>query len=109
MSLELVLLVPDHPDDEPEALLVGAAPADALSEFLAGVAAEPRLVEVEHLSAAGAVLVQATPASAVAHDPVGIPLVRVRPGMCAAKTGFFDRALPEDAVRELTAHLVGGG
>jgi FAD/FMN-containing dehydrogenase len=107
VSLELVLLVPDHPDDEAEVFLIGAAPVDALEEFLDGVA-EPRLVEVEHVTAAEAVLLQATPASAIAHDAVEIPLVHDRPGMCTAKTGFFDRPLTEDSVFGLLANLVAG-
>jgi FAD/FMN-containing dehydrogenase len=108
VSVELVLLAPDYLEDEPEALLIGAAAPDALAEFLSGVDAEPRLVEVEHLTAAEAVLLQATPASAIAHDPIGLPLVHDRPGMCTARTGFFDRPLPEDAVAALLARLEDG-
>jgi len=108
VALELVLLAPDYLEDEPTVVLIGAASPDALAEFLAGVDAEPVLTQVEHLTAAEAVLLQATPASAVAHDPVGLPLVHDRPGMCAAKTEFFVRPLPEQAVLGLLAWFTAG-
>ncbi|MDR6593176.1 FAD/FMN-containing dehydrogenase [Saccharothrix longispora] len=105
VSVELVLLVPDHPDEEPTALLVGAAPE--VGDLLDGLP-DPVGAEVVALSSTDAALLHATPYSAVARDPVDIPLVSDRPGMSTAKTGFFDRPLPDDEVAALLAHLTAG-
>lgn len=86
VSVELVLLCPDQLDEEPEVVRIGTAPGAAhLEDLLNGV--PPRLTEVEHLDAADAALLHATPASAVAHDPVAILLVQDRPAMLSARTG----------------------
>jgi FAD/FMN-containing dehydrogenase len=103
-SVELVLMCPDYAEDPPEVILIGAGD---VTEFLSWVK-EPRFAEVKHLSAEEAALFHATPASAVAHDPVSIQLIHDRPGMSTAKTEFFDQPLPRDAIDPLIAHFVAG-
>ncbi|MEU5696949.1 FAD-binding oxidoreductase [Actinosynnema sp. NPDC020468] len=100
VSVELVLLGPEHPDEPPTALLLGTAPDRSV---LAGIPSfgGPREVEVVDLTAAEAVRHNATPHAAASLDPVGIPLVSARPGMSTAKTGFFDHPLPTDVLTEL--------
>ncbi|GAB1510171.1 FAD-binding oxidoreductase [Actinophytocola sp. KF-1] len=108
VSVELVLVCSDQLDEEPEVMLVGAVPdVGALDELLDRVG-EPRLSEVARLGPADAALLHATPASAVAHDPVGIPLTQHRPGMMSAKTEFFARPLPDDALADLVRHVAAG-
>ncbi|MEU7531874.1 FAD-binding oxidoreductase [Saccharothrix sp. NPDC042600] len=99
MSAELVLLCPQYPEEDPVVLLVGAGP---------GVpeCPEPAVAEVVEVSAEDAGVLHATPYSAVSRDPTSIPLVSERPGMSTAKTGFFGRPLPEEAVAELLGHFV---
>jgi FAD/FMN-containing dehydrogenase len=105
VSVELVLVSSDQLDEEPEVMLVGTLPdADAMDDLL-DRAGEPRLTEVKRLDAADAALLHATPASAVAHDPVAIPLTQHRPGMMSAKTEFFARPLPAAAVAHLVTHV----
>ncbi|MBP2327381.1 FAD/FMN-containing dehydrogenase [Kibdelosporangium banguiense] len=101
VSVELVLLSPDHPDDPPEVLLIGAGD---VTGFVSGSPA-PRLAEVERLSPAEAALLHATPYSAVAHDPVSIQLTYSRPGMSTAKTEFFTQPLPQPAIQALVEHF----
>ncbi len=107
VSAELVLLCPQYPDEEPGALLLGAAPDRATaSAFAADFGFEPRSAEIVDLTPADAALRHATPYSAAALDPSSIPLVHERPGMTTAKTEFFDRPLPRSAVETLLAHFV---
>ncbi|MEU4448576.1 FAD-binding oxidoreductase [Actinosynnema sp. NPDC050801] len=107
VSVELVALGPEFPDEEPVAMLVGAAPdRAAVDALVASFGVAPAFAEVVDVSAADAVLRHATPHSAVALDPDGIPLVHDRPGMSTAKTEFFDRPLPDDVVADLLAHFV---
>ncbi|MFI7673403.1 FAD-binding oxidoreductase [Actinophytocola sp. NPDC049390] len=105
VSVELVLVCGDQLDEDPEVMLVGtlADPAD-LADLL-DRAGEPRRSDVTRLGAADAALLHATPASAVAHDPVAIPLTQHRPGMMSAKTEFFARALPAHAIADLVTHF----
>jgi FAD/FMN-containing dehydrogenase len=107
VSVELVALCPEITDEEPAVLLVGAAPdRAAVDALVAASGVTPSFAEVVDVSAADAVLRHATPHSAVALDPVTVPLVHDRPGMSAAKTEFFDRPLPDDVVAALLAHFV---
>ncbi|WP_436500547.1 FAD-binding oxidoreductase [Actinokineospora sp. HUAS TT18] len=106
VAVELVLLSPDHPDDPPLAMLIGAVPDfAAVSGFLDDLGVPPRLAETAALSAAEAALLHATPYSATAHDATSIPLVSDRPGMSSAKTEFFDHPLPDHAIDALLAHF----
>ncbi|NUT95572.1 MAG: FAD-binding oxidoreductase [Saccharothrix sp.] len=99
VSAELVLLCPQFPEEDPVALLVGAAPS------LPAVPLEPTSAEVVELSALDAARRHATPYSAAALDPTSIPLIHDRPGMSTAKTEFFDRPLPADAITALLHHF----
>ncbi|WP_158845854.1 FAD-binding oxidoreductase [Saccharothrix deserti] len=109
VSVELILLCPEFPDEEPVAMLVGAVPdRDAVDSMIASAPVPPASAEVVDVSAADAALLHATPHSAVARDPVSIPLVHERPGMSTAKTEFFDQPLPDDVVSALLAHFVAG-
>ncbi len=105
VSVELVLVCSDQLDEEPEAMLVGTLPDAADIADLLDRVTEPRVAEVERLGAADAALLHATPASAVAHDPIAIPLTQHRPGMMSAKTEFFSRPLPADAIADLVTHF----
>jgi FAD/FMN-containing dehydrogenase len=105
VSVELVLVSTDQLDEEPEVMLVGACPSTESLADLVDRAGEPRLTEAKRLGAADAALLHATPASAVAHDPDTIPLTQHRPGMMSAKTEFFTRPVPEDAIMALVAHV----
>ena len=105
VSVELVLVATDQLDEEPEVMLVGACPSTASLGDLLDRAGAPRLIEVKRLGAADAALLHATPASVVAHDPVAIPLTQHRPGMMSARTEFFSRPLPADALTALVAHV----
>jgi FAD/FMN-containing dehydrogenase len=107
VSVELVLVCTDQLDEDPEVMLVGTCPSTASLDDLLDRAGPPRLVEVKQLGAADAALLHATPASAVAHDPVAIPLTQHRPGMMSAKTEFFTRPLPAEPIEALVAHLAG--
>ncbi|PSL51753.1 FAD/FMN-containing dehydrogenase [Saccharothrix carnea] len=107
VSVELVALCPEFPDEEPVVMLVGAAPnRAAVDAMLDSFGVPPASAEVVDVSAADAVLLHATPHSAVARDPVEIPLVHDRPGMSTAKTEFFDRPLPDHVVTALLARFV---
>jgi FAD/FMN-containing dehydrogenase len=101
VSVELVLLSPDHPGDPQEVLLIGAGD---VTDFLTRAPA-PRIAEAVHLSPAKAALLHATPYSAVAHDPVSIQLTHTRPGMSTAKTAFFTQPLPDSAIEALAGHF----
>lgn len=105
VPLELVLVCTDQLDEEPEVMLIGAVPSTASLEDLLDRTDAPRLAEVEQLGAADAALLHATPASAVAHDPAAIPLTQHRPGMMSARTEFFSRPLPADAITALVTHV----
>lgn len=105
VSVELVLLCTDQLDEEPEVMLIGACPSTASLDDLLDRAGPPHLVEVNRLGAADAALLHPTPASAIAHDPDAIPLTQHRPGMMSAKTEFFTRPLPADAIEALVAHV----
>lgn len=108
VSVELVVLGPESPAEEPAVMLVGAVPdRDALA-FPAGFDVPPVFTEVVDVSAADAVLRHATPHSAVARDPVDLPLAHERPGMSTAKTEFFDRPSPAEAVSALLRHFAAG-
>ncbi|WP_447007781.1 FAD-binding oxidoreductase [Saccharothrix isguenensis] len=108
VSVELVLLAPESPDDEPVVVLVGAVPDRDWLGVPAGFGVAPVVAEVVDVSPTDAALLHATPHSAVARDPVSIPLVHDRPGMSTAKTEFFDRPLPDEAVSALLAHFASG-
>lgn len=108
VSVELVLLCPDYPEEEPVAVLVGAVPDPVAADELLGRLPVPLEAEVAVVPAHDAGLVQVTPHSATARDPAAIPLVSPRPGMSTSRTGFFDRPLPGEAVGALLAHLVAG-
>ncbi|QFZ21044.1 FAD-binding oxidoreductase [Saccharothrix syringae] len=105
VGVELVLLCPEYPEEEPVAVLVGAVPDLVAADELLGRLPVPRDTEVVVVPAHEAGLVHATPHSAVARDPATIPLVSPRPGMSTSRTEFFDRPLPDDAVAALLAHL----
>ena len=105
VSVELVLVCTDQLDEEPEVMLVGACPGTAALGDLLDRAGPPRLVEVNRLDAADAALLHATPASAIANDPDAIPLTQHRPGMMSAKTEFFTRPVPAEAIEALVAHV----
>ncbi|TWP50654.1 FAD-binding oxidoreductase [Lentzea tibetensis] len=105
VSLELILLSPDHPDDPQQVVIIGAVQDDEHTGFLD---IPPDLVETARVSRAGAAQLHPTPYSAVSLDPIAIPLTTDRPGMCTSKTEFFDDPLPDDAIDALLAHFTAG-
>ncbi|MGW5053741.1 FAD-binding oxidoreductase [Actinokineospora sp. NPDC004072] len=105
VSAEMVLLCPQYPDEEPTALLVGAAPDRAAVDAFLAATPEPAEVEIVDLSPADAARLRATPYAAAAHDPASLPLTNDRPGMHTAKTEFFDHPLPDEALAALLEHF----
>ncbi|GLZ33772.1 hypothetical protein Lesp02_59600 [Lentzea sp. NBRC 105346] len=105
VSLELILWGSDYLDEEPQITLIGTVPDE---RALDRIGVEPATKQIVHLNAVDAALRHPTPADAAALDPVAIPLTTDRPGMCTARTEFFDEEIPPTAIDDLLRTFVTG-